>query len=48
MNEVKMNDNNEKDNEMRNASQVKRPENWQKSVQQTKVEMIGQRGIFLV
>jgi len=44
MNEVKMNDNNENDNEMRNVSQVKRSENWQKYVQQTMVEMIGERG----
>jgi len=39
MNEVKMNDDNENDNEMRNVSQVKRSENWQKLVQQTEVEI---------
>jgi len=48
MNGVKMNDNGENDDKMRNGSQVERPENWKKDVQQTKVEMIGERGTFWV
>jgi len=46
MNEVMMNDNGENDNEMRNVSPVKRPENSR--CKQTKVKIIGDRGTFLV
>jgi len=30
MNEVMINENNENDNKVRNVSQLKRPQNWQK------------------
>ena len=48
MNEVRMNDNNENDSEMKTVSQVRRPENDGNGCEQTKEETIGQKEKFLV
>jgi len=46
--ELMMNDHSENDIQMRNVSQVKRLENWQKLEQTDQEEKIGQREMFWV